>query len=92
MTTATQIENFTEIDHEEGDPCPVHGTSHRKIYTFGSTMSGETEVCTFSGCGCAVSVKHDPCGFGASVMYHDNYNAASGRGRLHAMDCAAKYR
>lgn len=87
-----QIANFAEINHEQGRSCPVHGTPHRKIYTFGSTMSGETEVCTFSGCGCAVSMKHHPAGCDTSIMYHDNYNDASGRGRLHAMECAAKYR
>jgi hypothetical protein len=80
-------------DHAEGNPCPVHGTPHRKIYTYGSTMTGETDVCTFRGCGCAVSIKHDPVGtYPASIMYHDNFDSASGRGRLHAQLCAAKYR
>ena len=80
-------------DHDETDPCPVHGGNLRKIYTYGSTMSGETDVCTFIGCRCAVSIKHDPVGtYPASVMYHDSFSAAEGRGRLHAMECAAKYR
>lgn len=85
--------NWEAIDHEQGDDCPAHGTPRRKIYTYGSTMTGETEVCTFRGCRCAVSIKHDPAGtYDASVMYHDNFADAAGRGRLHAMECAAKYR
>ncbi len=90
----TPIPDCTIIDsHEEGDPCPVHNKPHRKIYTFGSTMTGETDVCTFRGCGCAVSIKHDPVGtYPASIMYHDHFGSASGRGRLHAQLCAAKYR
>ena len=27
---------------DAGDPCPRHGTAHRKTYTFGSTLSAET--------------------------------------------------
>ena len=93
MTSTKTIESYDELqDFDAGDDCPAHRTPHRKIYTFGSTMSGETEVCTFKGCKCAVSIKHHPAGFDSSAMYHDNFNDASGRGRLHAMECAAKYR
>ena len=93
-TMIKQINTFTELeDFDAGDACPAHNTPHRRIYTFGSTMSGETEVCTFKGCQCAISIKHDPVGtYDASVMYHDNFSDASGRGKLHAMECAAKYR
>lgn len=87
MKTCTILEDF-----DDGDPCPVHGSPHRKIYMFGSTMSGETEVCTFRGCKCAVSIKHSPAGFGSSAMYHTSYDEAAGRGKLHAMEMAAKYR
>ncbi len=88
------MKDNTPLDYDDpGGPCPVHDTPHRKIYTFGSSMSGETEVCTFRGCRCAVSIKHDPIGtYPASVMYHTSYGSASGRGRLHAMEMAAKYR
>lgn len=87
------MKDFDLIDHEDGDPCPVHDTPHRKIYTYGSTMSGETDVCTFRGCGCAVSIKHDPMGtYPPSIAYHTTFAVASGRGRLHAMRMAAKYR
>ncbi|KKN16589.1 hypothetical protein LCGC14_0974290 [marine sediment metagenome] len=88
------MKDFTTLDHHDtGDPCPVHDTPYRKVYTFGSQMSGETEVCTFRGCRCAVSIKHDPVGtYPASIAYHTSYNSASGRGRLHAMEMAAKYR
>lgn len=76
----------------DGDDCPKHGTPHRKVYTYGSTMSGETEVCTFRGCGCAVSISHDPVGGPSSAQYHETFDHAAGRGRLHAMMMAAKYR
>lgn len=91
MTTETDngdlIQNF-----DDGDNCPVHDTPHRNTYTYGSTMSGETDVCIFKGCRCAVSIKHDPAGGDSSAMYHTRYTYASGRGLLHAMECAAKYR
>ncbi len=73
--------------------CPCHGSPFRKMYTFGSTMSAETEVYTFTGCGCAVSDRHDPVGTYPSVTtYHATYGEASGTGRLHGMMAAAKYR
>ncbi len=76
-----------------GDACPVHGTKHKKRYTFGSTMTAETEVCVFKGCQCAVSVSHDPCGTYPSVAkYNDSFANASGRGRLNAMMWADKFR
>ena len=41
----TPISDCTILDsHEEGDPCPVHNKPHRKIYTFGSTMTGDWSV------------------------------------------------
>lgn len=87
------MKDHDRIDHEPGDACPEHGTPHRKIYTFGSTMSAETEVCTFKGCRCAVSVKHDPLGtYPPAIAYHTTFASASGRGRLHAALMAAKYR
>lgn len=86
--------NHTVVDGwYEGDECPVHGTEHRKTYTFGSTMSAETSVCTFTGCRCAMAVSHDPVGTYPSVAkYHDSYAGATGQGKLHAAMAAAKYR
>jgi hypothetical protein len=86
MKTMTEINDF-----DGGDNCPVHNMPHRKIYTFGSPMSGETEVCTFRGCRCAVSIVFDGFG-GGSAMYHTSYDEASGRGSLNAQLCAVKYR
>ena len=75
----------------EGDPCPVHGTPSRKLYTFGSSMSCETDVCTFRGCACAVSISHDPVGVLDSVIkYHSSYRSAAGTGRLRSEDWKAK--
>jgi len=86
------VKDYGAIEHEPGSPCPVHGTPHSRIYTFGSSMSGETEVCTFRGCRCAVSIKHDPIGtYPPSVRYHATYAAAAGRGRLHAAEMAVRY-
>ena len=82
------VANFTE-----GDPCPIHGTDHKKTYTFGSSMSAETSVCVFKGCRCAVSVAHDPIGvLPATVRLHESYSDATGVGRIRAMDWAAKLR
>ena len=76
-----------------GDACPVHGMPHRKVYTFGSTMSAETEVCTFAGCGCAVSIVHDPVGtYDSQARYHRTYAEAAGKGKLNAALWAAKFR
>jgi len=84
--------NQVEFDELDGR-CPVHGTPHRKTYTYGSTMSAETEVFTFRGCRCAVSVRHDPVGtYPPVVQHHQTFNDAAGTGRLHAMLAAAKYR
>jgi hypothetical protein len=89
MKTATQ----KTVDFVEGDTCPEHGTSHKKTYTFGSSMSAETNVCVFKGCRCAVAIQHDPVGTYPSVAtLCDSYDSASGVGRLHAMQAAAKYR
>ena len=88
METMTKLDDF-----DPGDPCPVHDTDHRKIYVFGSTMTGETEVCTFRGCRCAVSVTHDPVGtYHSAAMYHTRFSEAEGRGCLHRDLCAVKYR
>ena len=94
MTTATQsLKDHDRVDYCEGDACPEHGTECKKSYTFGSTMSAETDVCVFRGCGCAVAIRHDPVGTLKSVAtWHTSYNNASGVGRLHAMEAAAKYR
>lgn len=82
------------VDFDERDGrCPVHRTPHRKMYTYGSTLSAETEVFTFCGCRCAVSVRHDPVGtFQPLVRHHHTFEDAAGTGRLHAMPAAAKYR
>ena len=85
--------NYDTIDWAEGDTCPVHDTPHKKTYTFGSTMSAETDVCTFRGCRCAVAIKHDPVGtYQAVATYCIDYDTASSIGRLHAMQAAVKYR
>ena len=80
-------------DFSEGDPCPVHGSPHRKIYRFGSTMSAETDVCTFKGCPCAVAVMHDPvCCLPSEAHYFATYAEAHGHGKLRAAMAAVKYR
>lgn len=87
------MKDHTTVEWNESDTCPVHGTEHRKTYTFGSSMSAETEVCVFRGCRCAVALRHDPVGTYQSVAtYHTSYDSASGVGRLHALEAAAKYR
>lgn len=71
-------------DYEDGDPCPQHGTAHRKGYTFGGY--GDAEVHVFNGCGCAVCVNEASllCGvpLGGEITLHDSYSAAEGRARL----------
>jgi hypothetical protein len=80
-------------DWAEGDQCPVHESSHKKTYTFGSSMSAETSVCVFHGCRCAVAVSHDPVGTYPSVArWFPSYGDASGVGVLRAMDAAVRYR
>lgn len=88
------MQNFTELQSfDEGDACPVHNNEHRKVYTFGSSMSAETDVCVFHGCKCAVSIARDPIGIlPAVVRYHDTFAEASGVGKLRAESAAAKYR
>jgi hypothetical protein len=95
MSIATVIlENYAVVEEfSEGDACPVHGTKHRKTYTFGSTMSAETEACTFTGCRCTVAIKHDPCGcLPSEAVYCEDFDTARGIGKLRAMDAAIKYR
>jgi hypothetical protein len=93
MKTATAISEHTRIEFFEGDCCPVHENAHKKTYHFGSSMSAETDVCVFRGCGCAVAIRHDPIGtLKSTATYHETYGNASGVGRLHAMEAAAKYR
>ena len=76
-----------------GDDCPVHGTTFKKSYTFGSTMTAETEVCTFAGCRCAVAISHDPVGtYPGVAKYCESYGSAAGRGTLNAKLWAAKLR
>jgi hypothetical protein len=70
--------------------CPVHATPHKKMYTFGSSMSGETEVHTFKGCQCAIAERHGL--IGSATTYHTSYNSASGVGVFHREMCKAKYR
>lgn len=83
----------TLTDFDEGDPCPTHGTAHKKTYRFGSSMSMETEVCVFQGCPCAVSISHDPVGTYSSVSrLHGSYDEAHGTGKLNAAMAAVKYR
>jgi Zn-dependent M28 family amino/carboxypeptidase len=80
-------------EYSEGDNCPVHDTACKKTYTFGSTMSAETDVCVFHGCRCAVAVRHDPIGILPGVAtWHPTYNDATGVGRLHSAMASAKYR
>lgn len=92
MTTTIKAYDTVE-SFAAGDNCPAHNTEHRKIYTFGSSMSAETEVCTFKGCRCAVAVKHDPVGTYASVAtYHESYDSAAGSGKLRSAWAKAYYR
>ncbi len=93
MQTSTTIpENQPELaGFADGDPCPVHGTAFRKLYTFGSSMTAETDVCTFHGCRCAVAIPHDPVGtLHLSAVYCRTYDAAAGIGRMRAMDWSAR--
>jgi hypothetical protein len=96
MNTATaQINDGTKVDRcdfEECDSCkcPNHGGTLRKIYRYGSTMSMETDLFTFYGCSCSVSISHDPVGTYPSVAtYWDHFNG--GIGKLNAMCAKAKY-
>lgn len=94
MNTATLTDNARVdiADFEENDDakCPCHGGKLRKIYRYGSTMTAETDLFTFYGCGCSVAIRHDPVGTYPSVAtYHDHF--ASGVGRFHAMRAADKY-
>ena len=89
------LPDFHRLDpsYDAGDPCPVHGTPHRKTYTFGSTLSGETDVSMFRGCQCATAIRHDPVGtLRSTASYHTSYAGAAGVGTLHKMEMAAKYR
>ncbi len=92
-TTTSTLHDLDNIEYREpGDPCPVHKTEFRKMYTFGSTMSAETEVCTFKGCRCAVLLAHHPAGCETVARYHTVFNSASGVGRLRAEDWKTKLR
>lgn len=92
LQSATLIEYDAVEDYVDGDPCPVHETPFRKAYTYGSTMTAETEVCVFRGCGCAIRISHDSRAFQAVPKYHGNFDEAAGNGRLNAMIGAAMYR
>jgi hypothetical protein len=48
------MQNHTPLTDWQEDPCPVHNTPIRKIYTFG--RYADAEVVTFSGCSCAVCI------------------------------------
>jgi hypothetical protein len=92
-TTQTQPELKEHSVIEFDDRCPCHGNKLKKQYTFGSTMTAETTVSVFYGCQCAVAERHDPIGILPNVAsYHKSYANASGVGRLHALEAAAKYR
>jgi len=92
MKTLIQLDENARVD-EFDDCCPVHGGGIKKTYTFGSTMSAETDVSVFRGCQCAVAVRHDPIGIlRSAASYHKSFNSASGVGKLHAAMAAAKYR
>jgi hypothetical protein len=53
-------------------------------------MSMETDLFTFFGCSCSVSISHDPVGTYPSVAtYWDHFNG--GIGKLNAMCAKAKY-
>ena len=77
-------------DHDIIDPagdefvCPVHGSAHKKTYTFG--MYEDAEIHVFRGCPCAVCVNVASllCGVprGDEFTYHTSYASASGRARL----------
>jgi len=93
MPTITKLADHAALGDGFDDCCPVHGGKIKKTYTFGSTMSAETDVHVFCGCGCAVAERHDPIGIlQSAVSYHTSYSNASGVGKLHAMLAAAKYR
>lgn len=79
---------------ESGNHCPRHPRSAvKKTYTFGSSMSAETEVVVFDRCRCAVAIRHDPIGqYPASATIHDSYGDATGYAVLHRDMAAAKYR
>jgi len=82
-TTCENLKDHTILNDYQ-DCCPVHGCECKKEYTFGSSMSAETTVAVFSGCQCAVAVRHDPIGTLDSVVsYHTSYRNASGVGALH---------
>lgn len=91
MTETTTIDERKCVWHD-GDACPKHQTPMRKIYTFGSCMTHETEVAVFSGCKCAVSVGHDPIGINdAIVLRHDDYESAAGLATLRKDMARVKY-
>jgi len=93
MIALQTIKAHDQVAYDAGDCCPVHGGAFKKLYTFGSTMSAETEVCVFHGCRCAVAIKHDPVGtYASEATWHPSYDDASGVGRLRAAMAAAKYR
>lgn len=89
------MQNHTTMagsDFIDGDKCPVHGTPHRKVYTFGSGMTTETDVCTFRGCKCAVVLRHDCCGvLQFDPIYCTDFDTASGYGVLRREDARARF-
>ena len=75
-----------------GDNCPKHGSKFRKIYTYGSSMTGESEVTTYHGCKCAICTKHDPVGtYPAVSELFTTYSEAASQATFFKMRCAAKY-
>lgn len=80
-----------DFDPDDDSTCPVHKTAIRKVYTFGSRRSAETEVCVFKGCKCAVAIWHDPIGgILTKATYHTTFASAGGVGKLRASDWAVK--
>ena len=79
------MNDYDRLDNQSAsDPCPSCGTQSRKTYTFGSSLSAETDVVVFAGCDCAVAIRHDPIGTYPSVAsYHPSYEQAAGVAVLH---------
>jgi hypothetical protein len=84
------MQNHTPLTDWHEDPCPVHATPIRKIYTFG--RYADAEVATFRGCSCAICVNAASLLLGESggeYTYHTSYDAAAGRATLIKMQEAA---
>jgi hypothetical protein len=67
--------HYLLTDDIASDACPVHDTPVRRIYDFG--YHGDAEVITYSGCSCAVCIKHED--LLSDATYHTNYQDAASR-------------